>query len=439
MWALLRGGRVIDPSRGLDVVGDVLVEDGRISAVGAAEPRGLNPSEGAVYDCVGLIVAPGLVDMHVHLREPGFEHKETIETGALAAAAGGFTSVLGMPNTQPAVDNRAVVEYVLNQGRKAAVNVLTAGAATKANEGAEMAEIGDMLDAGAAAISDDAFPLQSADLMRRVMEYCRMFDVPVLTHCEDKTMTVDAVMNEGLTATTLGLRPWPRQAEEVMIWRNVLLADLTRCRLHIQHVTTAGGVDAIRWAKSRGITVTCETCPQYFSLTDQALADYDTNAKCCPPLRTAADVEAIKHGLADGTIDVIATDHAPHAVEDKELEMANAAFGMIGLETALPLVISNLVEPGVLGLEDAILKMTAAPARVLGIDAGTLEVGARADVTLLDPDAEVVISRDQFRSKGRNTPFEGFELRGRAVATMVGGAFVHGEEALRTAEVKAGV
>lgn len=433
MWALLKGGRIIDPSRRLDTVGDVLIEDGRIRAVGATGTLDPDSSEGTVYDCAGMVVAPGLVDMHVHLREPGFEHKETIETGALAAAKGGFASILAMPNTRPAVDNRAVVEYVLNEGSKAAVNVLTAGAATKANEGTEMAEIGDMLEAGAAAISDDAFPIQSADLMRRVMEYCRMFDAPVLVHCEDRTMTADAVMNEGLTATTLGLRPWPRQAEEVMIWRNILLADLTRCRTHIQHVTTAGGVDAVRWAKSRGISVTCETCPQYFSLTDQALSDYDTNAKCCPPLRTAADVEAIRQGLADGTIDVIATDHAPHAAEDKEVEMANAAFGMVGLETALPLVITNLVEPGVLSLEEAISKMTVAPARVLGIDAGTLEVGARADITLLDPDAEIVVRRDEFRSKGRNTPFEGFELRCRAVATMVGGEFVQGEDALRSA------
>lgn len=439
MWALLKGGRIIDPSRGFDSVGDVLVEDGRISAVGRFDARELDPSAGRACDCAGLVIAPGLVDMHVHLREPGFEHKETIQTGALAAAAGGFTSIVGMPNTRPAVDNRAVVEYVLNTGRNAAVNILTAGAATKANEGLEMAEIGDMIEAGAVAISDDAFPIQSADLMRRVMEYCRMFDVAVLTHCEDTTMTLDAVMNEGLMSTTLGLRPWPRQAEEVMIWRNLLLADLTRCRLHIQHVTTAGGVDAIRWAKARGISVTCETCPQYFSLTDQAISDYDTNAKCCPPLRSAADVDAIKQGLADGTIDVIATDHAPHAPEDKEVEMAYAAFGMVGLETALALVISSLVEPGVLSLEDALSKMTTAPARALGIDAGTLAVGASADIAIIDPAAQVVVRKDQFRSMARNTPFEGFELRGRTVAAMVGGTFVHGENALDPAEAKAGV
>ena len=331
MWALLRNGRVIEPSAGSDQVADVLVEDGRVRTIGSVDPATQDPSAGAVYDCTGLVVAPGLVDMHVHLREPGFENKETIRTGAEAAAAGGFTTILGMPNTKPVIDNRATVEYGINQGRKAAVNVLTSGAAPKDNEGKEIAEIGDMVEAGAVAICDDAFPVQSADLMRRVMEYARMFEVPVLTHCEDTAMTLDGVMNEGVTSTMLGLQPWPRQAEEIMIWRNILLADLTACRLHVQHVTTAGGVEAVRWAKSRGIAVTCETCPQYFSLTDQALDSYDTNAKCCPPLRTQADVDAVKQGLSDGTIDVIATDHAPHAREDKEVEFQYAAFGMVGL------------------------------------------------------------------------------------------------------------
>lgn len=422
MWLLLRNGRIIDPSCGIDETGDLLISDGRIVPLAARE------GPGEVYDCTGLVICPGLIDMHVHLREPGFEHKETIRTGAEAAAAGGFTTILAMPNTKPAVDNRAVVEYVLNEGRKAAVNVLTAGAATKGNDGAEMAEIGDMLEAGAVAISDDAFPVQNADLMRRVMEYCRMFDVPALTHCEDKSMTADGVMNEGITCTTLGLRPWPRQAEEIMIWRNILLADLAKCRLHIQHVTTAGGVEAVRWAKSRGIPVTCETCPQYFSLTDEALSTYDTNAKCCPPLRTQADVEAVKQGLADGTIDVIATDHAPHAQEDKEVELQDAAFGMVGMETAVPLVLTKLVKSGVLTLPEAIARMTTAPAGILSLskDAAALAEGARADVTILNPDAQVVVNSSEFKSMGRNTPFEGFELMGKAVATIVGGEIKQG-------------
>jgi len=427
MSLTLRNGRIIDPSRGIDQVGDLAIEDGVITS----------QSVGEVLDCTGLVICPGLIDMHVHLREPGYEHKEIIATGAEAAAAGGFTTILAMPNTKPAVDSGAVVEFVLNKGKNAAVNVLTSGAATKANEGAEMAEIGDMIEAGAVAISDDAFPVQSADLMRRVMEYCRMFDVPVLTHCEDKSMTADGVMNEGITCTTLGLRPWPRQAEEIAIWRNILLADLAKCRLHIQHVTTRGGVEAVRWAKARGIRVTCETCPQYFSLTDEALCTYNTNAKCNPPLRIEADVEAIKQGLADGTIDVIATDHAPHAQEDKEVELQDAAFGMVGLETAVSVTMTHLVKTGVLALPEAISKMTAEPAKIVGIPKGSLAEGSVADITVLDPDASVTVRSSEFKSLGRNTPFEGFELTGKSVATIVAGEIKHGS--LKTIEAKVGV
>ena len=426
MWLLLKGGRIIDPSRGLDKTGDLLIEDGRISGVDKTPPCPPPDKGGNTIDCAGLVIAPGLIDMHVHLREPGYENKETIATGAKAAAAGGFTTIVGMPNTKPAIDNRAVVEYVLNEGKKADVNVLTSGAATKGNDGAEMAEIGDMIEAGAVAISDDAFPVQSADLMRRVMEYSRMFDVPVLTHCEDKSLTVDAVMNEGINATILGLKPWPRQAETLMVLRNILLAEMTRCKLHIQHVSTAESIEAIRWAKSKGISVTCETGPQYFSLTDQALNTYDTNAKMNPPLRTEADVEAIKAALADGTIDAIATDHAPHSLEDKQVELQYAAFGIVGLETALALTITNLVKPGVVSLSDAIEKMTVAPARILGIEAGTLADGTVADVTVIDPEAKVTVRAAEFKSMGRNTPFEGFELVGKAVATIVAGKVVSG-------------
>lgn len=423
MWLLLKGGRIVDPSQGIDKTGDLLIEDGRIVGIDRPTPSG----EGETIDCAGRVVTPGLIDIHVHLREPGFENKETIATGAKAAAAGGFTTIVGMPNTKPAVDNRAVVEFVLNEGKRADVNVLTSGAATKCNDGAEMAEIGDMIDAGAVAISDDAFPVQSADLMRRVMEYSRMFDVPVLTHCEDKTLTQDSVMNEGITATILGLRPWPRQAETLMVIRNIMLAEMTGCRLHVQHVSAAESVEAIRWAKSKGIKVTCETGPQYFSLTDQALNTYDTNAKMNPPLRTESDVEAIKAALADGTIDAIATDHAPHSLEDKQVELAYAAFGIVGLETALSLVITNLVKPGVVSLSDAIAKMTVAPARILGIEAGTLADGALADVTVIDPEAKVTVRAAEFKSMARNTPFEGFELVGKAVSTIVAGRVVSGE------------
>lgn len=428
MWLLLKGGRVIDPSQNLDTTADILIENGNVSKIGKVSNENLDSNSGKVFDAAGLVVTPGLIDMHVHLREPGFEYKETIETGALAAAVGGFATIVGMPNTKPAVDNRAVVEYVLGKGKSAAVNVLTTGAATKANEGKEMAELGEMVEAGAVAISDDAFPVQSADLMRRVMEYAAMLDVPFLTHCEDKSMTSDGIMNEGITGTILGLRPWPRQAEEIMIWRNIMLADLTKCRLHIQHVTTKGGVEAIRWAKSRGISVTCETCPQYFSLTDEALCDYDTNAKVCPPLRTASDIDSLKEALADGTIDVIATDHAPHALQEKEVELQDAAFGAVGLETALSLVITNLVNTGVLTLADAISKMTIAPAEALGLDSGTLKEGAVADITIIDPDAKVTVKASDFKSKSKNSPFDGMELTGKAMATIVGGEIAYDQD-----------
>ncbi len=425
MRLLLKNGRIIDPAQGIDRVADLLIEDGKVSRIGKVD--GKKSDNCAAYDVSGLVVTPGLIDMHVHMREPGQEHKETIETAALAAAAGGFTTILGMPNTSPAIDNRATVEYVLNKGRQAAVHVLTCGAATKGNEGAEMAEIGDMISAGAVAISDDAFPVQSADLMRMVMQYSKMFDVPVIAHCEDKTMTRDAVMNEGITCTILGLRPWPRQAEEIMIARNITLCELTGCRLHIQHVTTAGGVDLVRQAKAKGLPVTAETCPQYFSLTDEALNDYDSNAKCCPPLRAQADLDAIKAGLADGTIDVIATDHAPHALEEKEVELPYAPFGMIGLETALPLVITNLVKTNVLSLADAIAKLTAAPAKVLGLKSGTLAVGSVADVTIIDPDAAIKVDASKMKSFARNTPFDGAKLTGKVVGTIVAGEIKCGE------------
>ena len=431
MWALLKGGRVIDPASGLDEITDVLIEDGIIAAIGNQQSA-ISNQQFEVFDVSGKVVAPGLIDMHVHLREPGAEHKETIETGARAAAAGGFTTILAMPNTDPAPDNRAVVEFVLARGRETGINVLACGAMTKDMAGQEMAELGDMAEAGAVALSDDGHPIQNSLIMRRVMEYSGMLGLPVLTHCEDKALTADAVMNEGIVSTVLGLRGMPAAAEVSMVERNILLAELAGCHVHIQHVSCAGSVEAVRKAKARAPStgsgwVTCETCPHYFTLTDEALADYDTNAKVNPPLRTAADVEAIKAGLADGTIDVIATDHAPHSLEDKEVEMTVAAFGMVGLETALPLVITKLVDAGVLSLSQAIEKMTHAPARALGLDRGTLAPGAPADIVILDPGGRGSVRAAEFNSMGRNTPFDGWKLRGAVLATIAGGRVVSGE------------
>ncbi|MEN6520028.1 MAG: dihydroorotase [Armatimonadota bacterium] len=427
MWLLLKGGRVIDPSQGIDDIADVLVRDGVIAGTGKIELESMDGAPGEVYDVTGKVVAPGLIDMHVHLREPGDEHKETIATGAAAAAAGGFTTIVAMPNTHPAPDSRAVVDLITTEGKKTRVNVLCCGALTKNMAGEEMAELGEIVEAGAVAASDDGFPIQNSLVMRRVMEYAGMLNIPVLVHCEDKALTAGAVMNEGIVSTVVGLRGMPAAAEVSMIERNILLAELAGCRLHIQHVSCAASVDVIRLAKARGVKVTCETCPQYFTLTDEVLADYDTNTKMNPPLRTAADVEAIKAGLADGTIDVIATDHAPHSLEDKEVEMTVAAFGIVGLETALPLVVTKLVDDGVMSLSDAIEKLTARPAEVLGINRGTLDIGAPADIVVFDPEEEITVQASKFKSMGRNTPFDGWKLKGAVIATIAGGKVAYGK------------
>ncbi|MDO8683641.1 MAG: dihydroorotase [Armatimonadota bacterium] len=434
MWLLLKGGRIIDPASGIDKIGDLLIVDGRIAAVGkVAEPNKNTDGmeSGETCDVSGMVVTPGLIDMHVHLREPGFEYKETIATGANAAAAGGFTAIAPMPNTKPAIDNRAMVEFILSTAAlEADIRILPVGAMTKGMDGKEMAEIGEMVASGVTAVSDDAFPIQNSELMRRLMEYCKMFDLPILTHCEDKNLVVDGMMNEGAVSTVLGLRGMPAAAEEIMIARNIALAELAGSRLHIQHVSSAGSVEIIRQAKKRGVNVTCETCPQYFSLTDEAVCGYNTNAKVNPPLRTAADVEAIKQGLAEGVIDAIATDHAPHAIEEKEVEFNAAAFGMVGLETALPLTITNLVETGVLSLSDAIAKLTANPASILKVEGGNLKEGSYADVTIFDPKAEFTVKASELKSKSKNTPFDGMTLKGSAVATICYGKVVYGQEKL---------
>lgn len=421
MKLALLGGRVIDPSQNMDRVADVLIEDGRIGAIVEA---GSAPPDAETIDVRGRVVAPGLIDIHVHLREPGFEYKEDIESGTRAASAGGFTSVCCMPNTNPAIDTAAVVRQILERTEQVgSARVHPIGAATRAMQGDQLTEMAELKAAGAIAISDDAFPLQNADTMRNVMQYCRMLDLPLMTHNEDKRLTEKGCMNEGYTATVLGLPGMPGIAEDIAVARNILLAKLTGCHLHLLHISTAGTVDLLRRAKADGINVTGEACPHHWALTDDACERYNTDAKMNPPLRTPEDCAAVIAGLKDGTIDCIVTDHAPHAGYEKEVEFEAAPFGILGLETSFPLTYTHLVLPGILSLSEAIAKMTTAPARVLKLPdgAGTLIPGSAADIAVLDLDAEWIVDRDAVQSKSKNTPFHGMKVQGRAVFTLVGG------------------
>jgi dihydroorotase len=419
---LIKGGRVVDPGR-LNGTADVLIQDGKVVAVG--QSVGTIPPGTRTIDATGKLVLPGLVDLHVHFREPGYEYKETVRTGVASAVAGGFASVCCMPNTKPVNDNQSVTEFILEQARAAGLaQVFAIGAITKGSEGKELAEIGELHQAGCVAISDDGRPVMNGDVMRRAMEYARTFDLPVIDHCEDLHMAEGGCMNEGLVSTSLGLPGIPAAAEEVMVARNLALAELTGARLHLPHLSTAGSVRMVREAKTRGIPVTAEACPHHFTLTEEAVRGFNTHAKMNPPLRAWGDVQAIKDGLRDGTIDVIATDHAPHAVQDKEQDFATAPFGIVGLETALPLTLA-LVEEGVLSLESAVAKLTAEPARVFKLPKGSLAVGAEADVVIIDPDVQWEVDPGRFRSKSRNTPFAGWKVKGRAVTTIVGGRVVY--------------
>jgi dihydroorotase len=415
---LLRNGRVIDPSQDLDRVTDLWLRDGTILGTG--------PQSGAtadrVIDCTGMIVSPGLIDMHVHLREPGREEDETIATGTAAAVAGGVTSVACMPNTEPALDSRSDAEFVVQQARRAGnCNVFPVGAVTKNREGKELAELGGLVEGGAVAFTDDGAPVYSAEIMRRALEYCKMLGRAVLVHAEVLELTQGGVMNEGAVSVQLGLRGMPAVAEDIMIDRDVRLAALTGGRVHILHVSTADGVEIIRQGIARGVRVSGEACPHHFILTDESLRSFDSNFKMSPPLRTQQDVDAVLAGLKDGTLSVLATDHAPHAPEKKERELDQAPNGIIGLETFLPLCVTHLIEPGHLSWPQMLAKMTANPAAVLGIDRGTLRPGRPADVTVIDPKAKWTIDATKFKSKSRNTPFHGWEVTGRAVATLVGG------------------
>lgn len=419
---LLSGGRVIDPSQAIDEVADVLLVDGSVAGLGAD----VGAPEGArTVDCLGLVVTPGLIDVHVHFREPGEEHKETIATGAAAAAAGGFTAVCAMPNTDPPIDDPAAVGFVAAEGRRAgAARVFPVGCISVGRAGRRLALVGEMVDAGAVAITDDGSPVMDSGLMRLALEYAQPFGIPVADHPEDLGLSANGHMNEGLISTRLGLPGKPNAAEDIHIVRDLLLAELTGGHIHLQHVSTRFGVEAIRQGKARGVHVTAEASPHHLVLTHEAVDGYRTEAKMNPPLRTAADVEGVRGGLADGTLDTIATDHAPHHYDEKEAAFADAPNGIVGLETAVGVVLTEVVAKGVIDLPTMIERMSSGPARAFGLPGGTLEVGSVADVTVIDPKAKWTVEPAEFRSKSRNTPFRGWELEGRPVMTIVGGRVV---------------
>lgn len=422
MNMVIQGGRVIDPSQGIDEVLDILVENGAVKELG----KGLKaPAGGETIDASGKIVTPGLIDMHVHLRDPGLEYKEDIVSGSRAAAAGGFTSVACMPNTKPVNDNKAVSTYIIAKAKaEGLVNVFPIGAITQGSHGERLSEMGELKEAGCVAVSDDGRPVINSELMRRALEYAKGMGIMVISHAEDLTLVGEGVMNEGFVSTELGLKGIPWAAEDAATSRDVYLAEFTGSPLHIAHVSTKGSLRIIRNAKARGVQVTCETAPHYFSLTDDAVRGYDTNAKMNPPLRTADDVAAVKEALKDGTIDAIATDHAPHHLDEKDVEFNEALNGIVGLETSLPLSL-RLVEEGVLTLPALVEKMSCNPAKILGINRGTLKLGAVADITVIDPSAEWTVEADKLASKSKNSPFLGWSVKGAAAYTIVGGRVVY--------------
>jgi dihydroorotase len=426
---LLKGGRVVDPASGVYGVRDVLISGGRIARVGRDLPAG----DAAVVDVpAGVVVCPGLIDMHVHLREPGQEHKETIASGTAAAVAGGFTAVACMPNTDPVNDQASVTELIVRRAAAAGLaRVYPIGAVSRGSRGEQMTEIAELRAAGCVAFSDDGQPVATALLMRRVLEYAGMFDMPVIDHCEDPTLKGDGVAHEGFHAARLGLRGIPGEAEELMVQRDATLAALAGARVHIAHMSARGSLRAVREAKARGVRITCEVAPHHFTLTDEVLEGYDTHVKMNPPLREAADRDAMIEGLADGSVDAIATDHAPHHRDEKHVEFDRAPFGIVGLETALSLTLDRLVHRGVISLARAVELLSVNPARILRVPGGSLAEGAPADVTLLAPDLQVTIDPARFRSLSRNTPFGGWTLRGGVAATIVGGRLVFVNEEVR--------
>lgn len=432
MRLLLKGGTLVDPAAGINGARDVLIEDGRIARVGQDLP-----ADGARVLEVprGAVITPGLIDMHVHLREPGQEHKETIASGAASAVAGGFTAVACMPNTTPVNDNAGITGYIVARAAEARLaRVYPIGAVSIGSNGQQLTEIGDLKRAGCVAISDDGRPVASALLMRRALEYAGMFDMPVIDHCEDASLKGDGVAHEGPTASRLGLKGLPGVAETLIVDRGILLSEVTGARFHVAHMSVATALRAVREGKARGVRVTCEVAPHHFVLSDEALEGYDTNTKMNPPLRETSDVEAMLAGLADGSIDVIATDHAPHHADEKALEFDRAPFGIVGLETAVPLCFDRLVHRGVVSLSRLVELLSVNPARILKVEGGTLAEGAAADITILAPDLVTRIDAAALVSKSKNTPFGGWELKGAAAATIVGGRVVYMNKALSWAE-----
>jgi dihydroorotase len=419
---LIKNGRVIDPANAIDDQVNVGVENGVVRFMGKELPQGFRPQE--EIDAEGMWVVPGLMDMHVHLREPGREDKETIETGTQAAAAGGFTAVACMPNTNPVLDEESKIRYVVQRGQYCPCRIYPVGSITKGLLGDELSPFGEMVRAGAKAVSDDGKSVRKSNMMKNALNYSKSFKIPVICHCEDVDLSAGGHMNEGLVSTRLGLRGIPSIAEDIIVTRDIMLAAYTGARIHIAHVSTAGAVRMIRDAKKLGVAVTCETCPHYFTLCDEDIGDYDTNRKMNPPLRTVHDRNEIVAALADGTIDVIASDHAPHVSEEKDVEFDAASFGVIGLETSLAIALTHLVDKDILLPADLVEKMSLAPNRILGLDGGTLAIGKRADITIIDPKTKWTVDSSNFFSKSRNTPFEGLELKGFAKATILGGAIV---------------
>ncbi len=422
MKLLLRHGRVIDPSSATDEKLDVLVEEGKITRM----ERGISADGATEFDLAGLVVCPGFFDMHVHLREPGEEWKETIASGTRAAARGGFSAVACMPNTVPVNDCRSVTEFIRSQARaEGVVAVHPIGCVTKDLRGEQLTEMEEMLQAGACAFSDDGKPVRSSQMMRHALEYSKIFEIPIIDHCEDPTLVDGGVMHEGTVSTALGLKGWPRSAEDIMVQRNILLAESTGGHVHIAHMSTARSARFVREAKAQNIRVTCEVTPHHLLLTDEAVGEYDTDSKMNPPLRVDSDLQGLREALADGTVDAIATDHAPHHRDEKCVEFSRAPFGIVGLETAVSLCLDRLVRTEVIDLTRMVELFTIGPASVLGLDRGRLRKGGAADITVLDPERRVQVDPAKFASKGRNTPFGGWQLCGAAVMTIVGGRIVH--------------